>query len=487
MFLRPMRTYAAAGLGTAVLAAGLTLVAPTAHAVTTPDSAAASWLTAQIGADHLVQGSVARTIDFALALDEIGGSQTVLDQLKQGVDANVATYATDGVTDAQAAVYYQAMGVDARTVDGDLIAKVEALTNDSTGEMTESFGGAWSQWLAVRALTTAGSSEAPKALTYLLGLQSPDGGWPGFSGSDADDTADALFGLLPLKGSSTAVDNAIASGVAYLESTQKTDGGFDNFGENASSTGLSAHALMLAGETGPAARAARWLRQRQVAGTLCDGKLAADGGAVAYSDTVFAQGITDGIAADSNAGYDWYGATIQSLVPLAAAPAATGALGVSAPAWVRAGSTDSATAVGLALGQRGCLSLAGKNVAVVGGATRTGSFAFPAGSHAYQAVLRVEGSAASRRIVALAPKVLTVGRSRAVVAKGGVERITVAGLHSGEPVSISYNGTVVAKGVATSTGRFVRSIAVGRRAGTKTVYAVGRFGTRKGHASFTVR
>ncbi|GAB2983750.1 prenyltransferase/squalene oxidase repeat-containing protein [Nocardioides montaniterrae] len=500
MSLRPWGKYVAAGVSSAVLAAGLSFVAPPANAATapSPDAAAISWLTQQLGSDNLVNGDLGTTIDFGTALAGLNGSQATLDRIKSAVDAGVGGYVigdgTDGVNAAQAAVFYDSVGVDPTTVDGNLVAKVEAATDDSTGMVKAQYGyeGGWSQALGVRALVAGDSSEASTALNYLLGMQCASGGWSDTTCSyaaDPDDTADALFALFPMQGTgNAAVDDAITRGVSALAASQKADGGFDpSWGENASSTGLAAQALAAGGRTAAAQKAAVWLRAHQIAGSPCDGKLSGDGGAVGYTYTVIANGAADGIAADSGAKYDWFNTSIQSFPALVNAPAATGGRWIDTPSWAKAGSTVKATAKNLAAGQRGCLSIAGKNLTVIGGGITAGSFTYPTGTKNRTAVLRVTGSSVTKTVFVLAPKTLKVTAGSARVAKGGKERITVSGLHAGEAVRLKYKGVVVAKGLATSTGTFTRRISVGRTAGAKTVYAFGRFTTRKGHVGFTVR
>ncbi|GAB4013414.1 prenyltransferase/squalene oxidase repeat-containing protein [Nocardioides ultimimeridianus] len=494
MLLRPMRKYAAAGLGSAVLAAGLTLVAPSAEAVTAPapDDAAISWLTRQLGSDNLVDGSLGATIDFGTALARHGGDQATIDRIKSAVDAGISGYATTGLAAAQAAVFYDLAGVDPTTVDGDLVAKVETAIDDTTGVMPEGgYEGGWSQGLAVQALSagkdwTCSCTEWDKAVAALVAMQNSDGGWDSGSVSTPDDTADALMALIPLENSATpGVDDAITKGISYLTSTQQSSGAWLAFGsESGNSTGLAAQALQLHGDTGPVAKAAVWLRRHQVSGSACDRKLSTQAGAVAASDSALANGETDGLT--DPYGYDWYEATIQSFPAMQVHAASTAPLAV-ATRWVRAGATQPVAVQGLVNGQRGCLSLMGKNRDVVGVSATSHQFAFPAGTRSYKAILKVAGATAAKTVVALAPKTLPVSVSRPTIAKGGSERVVVKGLYPGERVKLTYKGVVVASGSATAEGWFGASLNVGRSAGTKTVYAVGRFTTRKGQTSFTVR
>ena len=495
MFTRSLaRRTAVALTGGALVASGLlaTGPAPLAHADagtdTVASNAAATWLGKQLGADNLVHGDVAKTIDFALALKEAGGGDATLTKITAGVDAKVDTYAKDGVSYAQAALFYQAIGVDPRTKAGDLIASLEGAVDDTTGEMTYAYGGAWSQALAVRALHAANSTEAAKATTFLINDKCPTGGWGYWDtphavcSADADDTADMLFALLPQKGASTEIDDAIAAGVAWLKGQQKADGGFDNWGENASSTGLSGHALALAGATAEAQKAAVWLRRHQVSGTACDLKLTGQAGAVGTNDTVIDEGRQGGLV--DNSGYDWYLATAQSIVALKSAPAATTPLTVSAPAFVHASTTVQVKTTGLAPGANGCVTLAGTAVRVQGGATTTAAIAVPAGTHRYAATLSTLGGSKSVTVQALAAKTLKVATAKRVKARAKLT-VKVSGLAAHERVTVTVGAKKVST-TATAAGQARVVVKVGKRKGATTVKVRGQFADRKGKATTRV-
>ncbi|XBB70033.1 prenyltransferase/squalene oxidase repeat-containing protein [Nocardioides sp. WV_118_6] len=489
MLIRTLaRRAAAAATGGALVATGLLVAAPApqAHADTVERNAAATWLSKQLGTDGLLGGDVAKTIDFALALDEIGGQQATVDKIAVGVDAKVNSYAVDGVSYAQAALFYQATGVDPETRAGGLITKLEGAVNDATGEMAYPWGGAWSQALAVRALHAAGSDEAAKATGFLVASECPTGGWGYLDGgvctADPDDTADMLFALFPQQGDSAEIDAAIAAGVAWLKSAQKPSGGFENYGENASSTGLAAHALALTGADAEAQKAAVWLSRRQVAGTACDGKLSGQAGAVPASDTVLAEGRAGGID-PAGAGYDWYLATAQSIVALESVPAA-GALRVSAPAFVHASTSVKVTASGLPTGAYGCVTLAGKSVRVEG-ASATLAIAVPAGTHRYAATLSTLGGSKSVAVQALAAKTLKVSTARRVKA-GTKLTVKVTGLAAQERVTVTLGTKKVVRS-ATAAGKVTVKVKVGKKKGMTTVKVRGHFADRKGKATIRVR
>ncbi|GAA3551726.1 hypothetical protein [Nocardioides daeguensis] len=483
-----VRRAVAAVAGGAVVAGGLMTLAPApaAHADPVAQSAAANWLAGELDADGLLHGDVAKTIDFALALDEIGGHQATLDKITAGVDAKVGTYAVGGVSIAQANLFYRAVGIDPATKAGDLVAKLEAAVDDVSGQLDEAYPGAWSQGLAVRALDAADSVELAKATDSLIDdFECPTGGWGYYFGefctADPDDTADLLFALLPQKGASAKVDDAIARAVAWLKAEQKTDGGFDNYGVNANSTGLAAHALALAGAAPEARRAATWLRRHQVAGSACDGKLVAEGGAVGATDAVITEGRTYGID-PAAAGFDWYLATAQSIVALQDAAPATAPLGVS-PLFAPVAGTVTVGVTGLADGENGCLSIAGVPTAVQGGGATTTSFTAPADAAAVPVDVVTAGRRATATLQVLDATRLKVTVATKLKAKQKAV-VKVKGLAAGESVTVKI-GKKKATGTANAKGVAKVKIKVKKR-GKAKVKVVGQFPDRKGKAATRV-
>ncbi len=482
-----VRRAVAAVAGTAVVAGGLMAVAPApaAHADAVAQSAAATWLAGELDGDGLLHGDVAKTIDYALALDEIGGHQATLDTITAGVDAKVGVYATDGVSWSQAALFYQAIGVNPAD-RGDLITKIEGVVDNATGEMPYAWGGAWSQALAVRALDGANSGEVGKATDWLIDeFECPTGGWGYFDNgncvADPDDTADMLFALLPQKGTSAKIDDAIARGVAWLKSVQKVDGGFENYNVNASSTGLAGHALLLAGATTEAQRAAVWLRRHQVAGTACDVLLQGEAGAVGTTDDVIKEGRDFGID-PAAAGFDWYLATAQSIVALQAAPAATAPLAVTTK-FVHVASPASLQVTGLAAGENGCVTVAGASTRVQGGATTTAPFVVPAGVASYPVTVTALGRSTTANVQALDATKLKVKVATKLKANKKAT-IKVKGLAAGESVSVKI-GKKTATGTANADGVAKVRIKV-KKKGKAKVKVVGQFPDRKGKATTRV-
>jgi hypothetical protein len=482
-----VRRAVAAVAGTAVVAGGLMAVAPApaAHADAAAQSAAATWLAGELDGDGLLHGDVAKTIDYAIALDEIGGHQATIDTITAGVDAKVDTYAVGGVSIAQANLFYRAIGVDPATKAGNLVTKLDAAVDGTTGQLDEAFPGAWSQALAVRALP-ADSTKLPKAIDSLIDdFECPTGGWGYyFSGSctaDPDDTADMLFALLPLKGESAKIDDAIARGVAWLKAEQKADGGFDNFGVNASSTGLAAHALLLAGASAEGQRAAVWLRRHQVSGTACDVLLRTETGAVGGTDEIIKDGRDFGID-PAAAGYDWYLATAQSIVALQAAPAATAPLAVTTK-FVHVASPATLQVTGLAAGENGCVTVAGASTRVQGGATTTAPFVVPAGVASYPVTVTALGRSATATVTALDATKLKV-KVAAKLKANKKATVKVKGLAAGESVTVKI-GKKTATGTANANGVAKVKIKV-KKKGKAKVKVVGQFPDRKGKATTRV-
>ncbi|MBM0125591.1 hypothetical protein [Pimelobacter simplex] len=479
-----VRRAVAAVAGGAVVAGGLMAVAPApaAHADSAAQSAAATWLAGELDVDGLLHGDVAKTIDFALALDEIGGHQATLDKIKAGVDAEVDTYAVGGVSIAQANLFYRAIDVDPATKAGNLVTKLEAAVDNTTGQLDEAFPGAWSQGLAVRALDAADSAELALATDSLIDdFECPTGGWGYyFNGSctaDPDDTADMLFALLPQKGTSAKIDDAIARGVAWLKAAQKADGGFENFVVNASSTGLAAHALLLAGATTEGQRAAAWLRRHQVSGTACDLLLQGEAGAVGGTEEIIKEGRDFGID-PAAAGFDWYLATAQSIVALQAAPASTAPLALS-PRFVHVSSTASLQVTGLAAGENGCVSVAGAASRVQGGATTTAPFTVPAAVGEYQVTVTALGRSTTATVEALDATKLKV-KVPAKVKANKKATVKVKGLAAGESVTVKI-GKKAVTGTAKANGVAKVKIKV-KKKGKAKVKVVGQFPDRKGKA-----
>ncbi|WGX98562.1 prenyltransferase/squalene oxidase repeat-containing protein [Nocardioides sp. L-11A] len=487
-----VRRTVAAVAGTAVVAGGLMAVAPapSAHADSVAPNAAANWLVGELDATGLLHGDVAKTIDFALALKEIGGHQATLAKIASGVDGKLDAYAVDGVSYAQASLFYRAVGVDPATKAGNLVTKLEGAVDDTSGEMVYPWGGAWSQALAVRALDAANSTETDDATDSLIDdFECPSGGWGYWDGAhtsctaDPDNTADMLFALLPQKGKSAKIDDAIARGISWLKAAQKADGSFEAYEVNASSTGLAGQALARAGAAPEAERAALWLRGRQVAGSSCDGKLAAEGGAVGFSDQVVAEGRTDGIdPAAPGTGYDWYLATAQSIVALKAAPIG-GPLAVT-PLFVHVSSTVNVAATGLAVAENACLTIGATSTPLRGGATTATSFVAPVSAQAYPVTLVAPGRSFTASLKALDATKLKIKVATKIKAKKKAT-IKVKGLAAGEPVTVKV-GKKTATGTANAKGVAKVKVKV-KKKGKAKVKVVGAFPDRKGKATTRVR
>lgn len=495
----------AAAVGAAVLAAGLTAVAPTpaAHAATDPGPAAdaAGWLAEEFSS--LTTAEAGRAIDYGLAVEATGGPAEVLTSLTAELDevlgaflppADPAPSHWDAINVAMAADYYSTVGA-VPPEETDLFDRFTGMV-DETGQ----FGPvAWSysQTYAVSALRNVDNAESDafeKAREFLVDSQCEGGFW-GFDATcppDVDGTALAVLALLP-DADLPAVGTAIDDAVAWLKTQQRADGGFGDWGTNVTgttssgpSTGLAGWALGAAGETEVAAEAAAWLRVHQAAPIAgCATPLNAETGAVAF-DEDYLDAAVDGIPAGDRG--SWQLSTAQAYAGLTFLPEGQSAeMGMTARSFLDGGSITRFVVDGLRAGERGCLklgakrtwfrgNLAGRAVVKARVPDRTGFIAVSAAT--------VDAAIATETVV-LSAKRLPVDL-RSDVPRRGTQRVAVRGLYAGERVVVKHDGDVVARGRATAEGTFVTTFGVGRRRGEHTVKVVGQFADRAATKSFQV-
>ncbi|MCW2866253.1 MAG: hypothetical protein JWR20_441, partial [Marmoricola sp.] len=343
---------------------------------------------------------------------------------------------------------------------------------------------------APRGLAEAGSAEAPAALGYLLQQQCPGGGFrlafPAPSAAqactsksagavDATSIAVAEIAQLPVTDATT---RAIYRARAWLRGQQRVDGSFDGGtgtpGSNSNTTGLAAVAL----GTGDAAEAAStWVARRQVpAGQT--GALAADKGAIAYDDAAKNAAATNGIGSAAADRDQWDRATAQAAGALLVVNPAHRALGLTGPSgYQRAGSTVTLDGSGLLAGRTAQLSGTGLSAYRTStSSTWQQRVTLPAGTATRRYVLGEDtGLSAARSIKVLGTKKLAVAVSRYRVRRSHYVTATVSGLASGEKATISYRGSRVRSGAASTSGTFKATFRVGRSLGRKAVVGVGQF------------
>lgn len=400
------------GLALTIAATALAqpLLAPAAQAATdVPATSAAragtGWLATQLS-DGVIHNDtydfddLGMTMDIGLSMDEVGGDQAMVRQIRSSLSTRIEEYAAPSATErysgslAKSLVFAQVSGADPRTYGGlDLVAETEARVTGSGpsagrladlsayGDYANSFG----QALAVRGLTAAGSAKAAAATDFMLKQQCSSGYFRVFfttdpaaadqscvEGTDPTDTDTTAFVVSQLAATSprpAAVDAAIAKAVAWLAATQRADGSFvgSTFtpDPNTNSTGLAASALAAAGTCEQAGRAAEWVTTLQVGPQPAGSPLAGEEGALAYDKAAMDSASASGIGAGRD---QWWRATVQAVAGLTHARGSAKALTVtssgSAP-----GSTATLTATGGAVGDRFCLTgpgIQGSRTVVVG-------------------------------------------------------------------------------------------------------------------------
>lgn len=283
--MRSLRSIVAAGAAAAA-AAALTLgVSPAMAEPPTSDPATAAdlgagWLSRELSGEGFVPTATdASKPDYtntanavlAFAAAGVAGNQAeaALDYLEAHVDEAVQVEGTDAPGPlATLILAADALGRDARSFGGhDLVQRLLATQqtegNDAGlfGSQDPTFDGAYRQGLALTALAAVGVQN-DAAQQWLVAQQCADGGWTAyradtnvpcpppspstFTGPDSNSTAVALSGL-----EAAGVEPA-EDAVAFLESTQGSDGGWayipaTDQQSDPNSTALVIQALLAAG------------------------------------------------------------------------------------------------------------------------------------------------------------------------------------------------------------------------------------------------
>lgn len=515
-----LRRLGAAAIAPA-LAAGMLVAAPSAQAAPTtqPQSAAATWLAAQVdNANHLFvsESEYGPFTDYGLNLD----IYAALSKLGQGAaaeqvyDATIAkandftTSTYEGATTTYAgAVAKLAVAVQAHDGTADavipgrpgLIVELESYVDTASpkkGLVTSGEGdypNTITQSLAVQALSTADSDKQDEAAEYLLKQQCDDGSFRENMADvqcttgtpSVDSTAYAIRALTVAAAEGENVPSAsITRAADWLAGTQAADGSFEGAsGPNTNSTGLAAASLVLADRTAPARKAAQWIAEHQVV-------LGPDCGAIALedADSASADGGIDRLDRDR-----YVRASVQAVLGLTELQGTDGAFAAkSANRFARAGAKTTLRATGLQPAEKFTATIAGGNVVrgradAAGRATAVLKAPPTAGTRTVTIFGAHLGRQGVARVTVLAARKLPTAIRSTKITKKARQKVAARGLRPGEPYQIRYRGKRVAKGLATSAGRVVRTFNVGGSKGRKHVYVYGLFTGRKGVKSFTVR
>lgn len=174
------------------------------------------------------------------------GSASALDALQSQVPA----YLTDAGRTAKFLRAVAATGQDVHHVNGvDLVARVSNYYNPSTGLYHP--GHLYYHTLAVQALRLAGQPVPAPAVSAILNLQHPTGGWEWRIGGPLDevDTTGLILETLPLA-AVPITSTTVMSAVNFLATTQHADGGWSlnaTGATNSNSTALALAGLLTAG------------------------------------------------------------------------------------------------------------------------------------------------------------------------------------------------------------------------------------------------
>lgn len=412
--LRRSATGLALAVTTTVLAQPLLVPAATAATdlpAPAPARAGTGWLATQL-TDGLIYNpnfggfnDYGLTLDIGVSMDEVGGDQALVRQIRQAMSSRIASYVSDvdyGAPEnrysgslAKSLVFAQATGADPRSYGGfDLVQEVEArviASGPSAGRLGDSVGGAdyansFGQALAARGLSVAGSPQAGAVTDFLLQQQCSEGFFriffntdrdataqgcvDGVDGTDTDTTAIVVAQLAAIPSPSPRVEAAIDRATDWLVTTQNADGSFVGSAftpdPNTNSTGLAASALAADGRCVQAGRAAEWVESLQVGAQPAGSPLSGEEGALAYSADAMAAAVADGI---TDATRDqWWRASVQAVAGLTHYRGSASALTVTSTG-TEPGKAATLSATGANVGERFCLSgpgITGSRTVVVG-------------------------------------------------------------------------------------------------------------------------
>jgi hypothetical protein len=465
------------------------------------------------------------TIDAAWALDAVGGHFLIRQQMTTALEANIANYAFSGGTKSKIAAYLLSQGIDNGATE-DLVADVEdnhlgdaapivgrLIDADDPGTVyDDDFNSPLTQAFAVSALNNGGSDQAKAVLDFLLDQQCTEGFFRSSFSAKADldqtcdgeaaptasvDTTATVLLMLQDQKSKPKVKAAISQAMAWLGSTQDTDG---SWGGNANATGLAGWALGLAdpgfytSARSSAVRAAYWLRTHQLANAGdCHPFAAADDGAVVLDDL----GYTN---AQSGA-LDELDTSVAVRATTQAAPALMFAPGQGAAQGVRSGETTLTGPEGFVpAGSTQQVSLAGapgNTVCVMPEWTTSttgvvldadGRATVPVATRPVTGSTNVATTDAGDEndlvtIDYLAKTVIDV-KAKSAVKQGAQLVVSLTGLAAGEKVTVTFGGKT-AKATAKANGK-VKVKLIAARLGKQKVKVVGEFANRKGKATVTV-
>lgn len=312
-------------MATALIAGGATVTQAATPSPTNSTHNAAAWLAKQN--PGTAGGPLTSSI---IALTASGVGKTKTQQWLSTLEANIDSFIADGpgqVGSLGKSIYaVEVQGGNAASFGGhNMPEELEALMVEDGAnkgrfqvDATDYSSGLTQAW-AVLGLARLDEVVPADAISYLLGLQCPNGGFaaaynagpdwtPGqYHGTcesddevDVDTTSMALQAMAtPRVSGADGVESSTSKAADYLVSIQNSNGSFSDpwFGPNANTTGLAAQALRAAGKSAQANKATSWLNLMQL--TCANATTAAavkQVGAVAYNAEALAKAKKSGIS-----------------------------------------------------------------------------------------------------------------------------------------------------------------------------------------------
>ncbi len=416
-----------------------------------------------VGGAFSPAGARAKTLSFLLSRNQTG---TAIDDLEGDLEDDIATSAP----------------ITGRLVDA---------APNNTSPLTQAF--------AANALDKAGSTLADDALSFLLKQQCLAGFFRDSFSPEADvnQTCDLAAGatgsvdttalavlLLQNQKSEPTVAASLTKAVDWLATQQHADGSFDGFaGPNANTTGLAGWAFGVSGRAAAAAKAASWLRARQLANAgTCTKFAARDNGGIAVDDLGVTNASPGPLSDIDNDPVTR--ATAQALPALLWAPggAAAGDTKLTGPGeFVKAGTAQSVAVVG-APGNTLCITVGSTSSRVVldaNGAATVPVTMPPTTADVTVTTVDAGGETDTLTITGLA-KAKLKAKGPATVKLGATFTVKFTGLEPGESVVVKYLGKKVKKAKSANAKGVVKVKLKATKLGKATIKIKGQYGNRKG-------
>ena len=513
-----LRRAAAMSLGSALALTGL-VQSPASADPSASGTSAAGWIAGKLVNGQLFAEGYNNGFNIDAGFAELAmGNTAATGQVRDALAASVNDYiafesgdpgSTYAGPTAKALAFVVQSGGNPTSFGGvNLVSRLEATVSADgakAGRLQDisafgDFANTIGQSFAAEGLAAVGSSQAVAVRGFLLKQQCPNGQFRlSFSapadaeqgcvtnptGTTGPDVTAYVVLALQSQYADPTVKAAVDKAVAWLKSTQATDGSFtDGDGKaNSNSTGLAGSALGESCALDAAHRAASWVRTVQVPPGQT-GPLAAEVGGIAFGPTEFAAAQSAGIADLQQ----WKVSTSQATPALAWDAKAAPTLTVKAPkAFTKAGDSAKVTITGAAVGERVCVTDSAGGTATLTGTGSPLTYVVDTSKKSKDVtVSATTGPGSATDEVQVLGKKRLKPRLTKTVEQGKRVSVRLKALGAKEKVKVFVDGRLVDRGKATRRGVFKGRFLARLKLGRHKLKVVGQFKNRVGVTTFRI-